>query len=161
MIVLAFEADEDGDGGMRRIVKRDLVGGWKITEDDMRAWSASHPATTSPPHSPPPPLSSRGTWTWKDDPISGRIKSTRNRASTLTSANGNLPARFPPDAGFGKHGLAYYSYWPEEGDDGAGELRLPRGATVSEIEDVNGDWWSGVYCGDVGVMPFGYVRETN
>jgi len=176
MIVLAFEADDDGDGGMRRIVKRDLVGGWKITEDDMRAWSASHPAattnhnhnhsnaTSSPPHSPPPALLSRGgTWTWKDDPISGRIKSTRSRASTLTStsANGNLPARFPPDAGFGKHGLAYYSYWPEEGEDGAGELRLPRGATVSEIEDVNGDWWSGVYCGDVGVMPFGYVREMN
>ncbi|KAJ9662167.1 hypothetical protein H2198_001518 [Neophaeococcomyces mojaviensis] len=163
MIILAFEADEDGDGGMRRVVKRDLVGGWKLTEDDMRAWSASHPATlgqsgqvASPPHSPP--LSNRGTWTWRDDSSSGR-KSTRSRTATLTSANGNLASRFPPDGGFGKRGLVYYSYWPEEGEDGEGELRLPRGAEVGEIEDVNGDWWSGVYCGDIGVMPFGYVRE--
>lgn len=166
MIVLAFEADttDDSDGGMRRIVKADLVGGWKMSEADMRLWNQQHNIYTSPPTSPPLAgfgASSRGgTWTWKEDQTGTR--KTRSRASTLSNANNVTSqgvSRFPPDGGFGKSGVAFYAYWPEEGPDGEGELRLPRGAEVAEIEDVNGDWWSGVYAGDLGVFPYGYVRE--
>lgn len=170
MIILAFEADntDEGDGGMRRIVKADLVGGWKMSEADQRLWNQQHNIYSSPPTSPPLSSSgfggnsSRGTWSWKED-TSGTRKS-RSRASTLSSTNINSVtsqgvARFPPDGGFGMRGVVYYAYWPEDGPDGEGELRLPRGAEVAEIEDVNGDWWSGVYAGDIGVFPFGYVRE--
>lgn len=169
MVILAFEADttEDGDGGVRRVVKADLVGGWKMSEADMRLWNQQHNIYSSPPTSPPPSgfgtSSSRGTWSWKEDQTG--IRKSRSRASTLASTNINSVtsqgvARFPPDGGFGKGGTAYYAYWPEEGPDGEGELTLPRGAEVAEIEDVNGDWWSGVYAGDIGVFPFGYVREV-
>ena len=162
MVVLAFEPDisEEGDGGMRRVVKHDLVGGWKMSDADIRAWNAQHNLYASPPTSPP--LSGRGTWTWNED---GSRRMTRTRTSTLTSTsngignNGASNAKFPPEGGFGHQGVAYYAYWPEDGEDGQGELRLPRGAHVGEMEDVNGDWWSGVYAGDVGVFPFGYVRE--
>ena len=166
MIILAFEADttDDNDGGMRRVVKADLVGGWKMSEADMRLWNQQHNIYTSPPTSPPLSgfgASGRGgTWTWKEDQTGTR--KTRSRASTLSNANNVTSqgvSRFPPDGGFGKKGVAFYAYWPEEGPDGEGELKLPRGAEVAEIEDVNGDWWSGVYAGDVGVFPYGYVRE--
>lgn len=164
MIILAFEADttEDGDGGMRRVVKADLVGGWKMSEADMRLWNQQHNIHMSPPTSPPPSGfgGTRGTWSWREDQSGTR--QTRPRTSTLSNLNNVTSqgvARFPPDGGFGKRGIAYYAYWPEDGPDGEGELRLPRGAEVAEIEDVNGDWWSGVYAGDIGVFPFGYARE--
>ncbi|KAK5103222.1 hypothetical protein LTS08_004027 [Lithohypha guttulata] len=167
MIVLAFEADvsDEGDGGMRRIVKQDLVGGWKMTEADIQAWNLQNSHISNAPKSPP--LTSRaGTWTWKEDAAGTR---RRSRSSTLNNTlNGvnldgsmvlNNSMRFPPNGGYGKQGVAYYAYWPEEGEAGEGELVLPRAAEVSEIEDINGDWWSGVYAGDVGVFPFGFVRE--
>lgn len=169
MIVLAFEADDE-DGAMRRVVKNDLVGGRKMNESDIKNWNATHNAyasTTSPPTSPP--LVSRGTWIWKEN--SDGTRKTRSRTSTLISAGSGAGAstsfsgnsastlRFPPDGGLGTRGSAVYPYWPEDGEAGAGELVLPRGAEVTEMEDVNGDWWSGVYAGDVGVFPAGYVRE--
>lgn len=170
MIVLAFEADEE-DGAMRRVVKNDLVGGWKMDEDEMKAWNVQHnlcSPTASPPTSPP--LATRGTWIWKEN--TDGTRKTRARASTLTNAapvagsssytNTNV-ARFPPDGGFGLKGTAVYSYWPEEADaDDASirELVLPRGADVLQMEDINGDWWSGVYAGDFGIFPAGFVREN-
>jgi len=166
MIILAFEADttDDSDGGMRRIVKADLVGGWKLSEAELRTWNQQHNIYTSPPTSPPlagfGANSRGGTWTWKEDQTGTR--KTRSRLSTLSGVNNVTSqglSRFPPDGGFGMSGVAVYAYWPEDGPDGEGELRLPRGAEVTEIEDVNGDWWSGVYAGDVGVFPYGYVRE--
>lgn len=160
MIILAFEADisDDGDGGMRRVLKQDLVGGWKMNEADIRAWNAEHANSyNTPPTSPP--LSNRGTWTWKEDTTGTR--KTRSRSATLDKNRQNEAStmRFPRGGGFGTKGVAYYAYWPEEGEDGAGELALPRAAEVNEIEDVNGDWWSGVYAGDIGVFPYGFVRE--
>lgn len=164
MVTVVFEPDvsDEGDGGMRRVVKHDLVGGWKMTDADIRAWNSQHNLYASPPTSPP--LSSRGTWSWKED-ASGTRKGMRSRSSTLTSVSNGISGlshsnmKFPPDGGLGTQGVAYYAYWPEDGEDGAGELKLPRGAEVREIEDVNGDWWSGVYAGDVGVFPYGYVRD--
>ncbi|MBA7489645.1 hypothetical protein ES702_00179 [subsurface metagenome] len=167
MIVLAFEADDE-DGAMRRVVKNDLVGGRKMNDSDISAWNAQHNlhvSAASPPTSPP--LVARGTWIWKEN--ADGTRKTRSRTSTLTGggaaagtsfAGSNAGTlRFPPDGGFGSRGSAVYPYWPEEGEGGAGELVLPRGAEVTEMEDINGDWWSGVFAGDVGVFPGGYVRE--
>lgn len=165
MIVVVFETDasDDGDGGMRRVVKHDLVGGCRISDAEIRAWNSQHNLYATPPTSPP--TTYRGTWSWKED-ATGSRRGTRNRSSTISDTNNNMSLnttmRFPPDGGFGKRGQAFYAYWPDEAEDGDTEskdLRLPRGAEVSEIEDVNGDWWSGVYAGDVGIFPFGYVKE--
>lgn len=169
MIVLAFEADEE-DGAMRRVVKNDLVGGWKMDEDEIKAWNVQHnlySPTASPPTSPP--LTTRGTWIWKEN--ADGTRKTRTRTSTLTNAmpatgpssytNANT-VRFPPDGGFGSKGVAVYPYWPEEaepGDASIRELVLPRGAEVTQMEDINGDWLSGVYAGDFGIFPAGFVRE--
>ncbi len=54
--------------------------------------------------------------------------------------------------------IAVYPWFPEEGEPGAGELMFPRWAEIREIEDVNGEWWAGVYAGAWGVFPGGCVR---
>jgi hypothetical protein len=60
----------------------------------------------------------------------------------------------------GKFVRALWSYYPEEGEGGEGELMFPKHAEIKEVEEVNEDWWYGVYAGDIGVFPSIYVRET-
>ncbi len=54
--------------------------------------------------------------------------------------------------------VAGYPWFPDEGDAGAGELMFPRWAEIREVEDVNGEWWAGVYAGVQGVFPGVCVR---
>lgn len=174
MIIVSFE--EDDDAIWRRIVKHDLVGGWKMTEKHIAAWtSIRSPQATSaalastlsnPNQSSPSSGLTRGTWTWSEDGTTSR-RTTRSRASTFnqnqqisqsaSAINGHH--KFPPDGGFGMRAVAQWSYYPASGNDGQGELMFPRGAEIGEIEDVNSDWWAGVYAGDIGVLPSGHVMK--
>jgi hypothetical protein len=38
------------------------------------------------------------------------------------------------------------------------ELMFPKGAEVLEVEDVNGEWFHGLYMGKQGLFPAPYVR---
>ena len=154
MIVLAFEGGMQDDGtidsddGVRRVVKADLVGGWKMTEQDQSIWNHQHGLHVGT--SSVAPSTARGKWSWKED-VAG-TKRTRNRTSTLSEN------RFPPDGGIGQRAtVGRYGYWPEDGPDGEGELHLPISAEITEIEDINGDWWDGVYAGDIGGLPSNHV----
>ncbi|KAF1997131.1 hypothetical protein P154DRAFT_497515 [Amniculicola lignicola CBS 123094] len=102
MIVVGFE---DRDGGQRRIVVRDLVGGHALKEDE---------------------------------PTEPRMQ------------------KFPPDGGVGLRVQANWSYYPGEGV--VDELMFPKMAEVREVEDINGDWFWGVYAGAKGLFPGNYGR---
>ena len=65
--------------------------------------------------------------------------------------------RYPPSGGAGLHVEALWSYWPEEGDDD--ELSFPKGAEIRECENINDDWFWGVYCGRKGLFPGNYGRK--
>lgn len=54
--------------------------------------------------------------------------------------------------------LALWGWWPQDGKAGENELAFPKWAEIRECEDVNGDWYAGVYCGDRGLFPSAYVR---
>lgn len=156
MIAVAFEPDKDD--GQRRVVVRDLVGGFKMTEADMAAWKlAKVKLDNVQPAVPVASLSHGGQWTWREDPA-GTRRTARARSSTLPPSNLNA-TKFPPEGGVGKICRAQWSYYPEEGDDGKGELMFPKHAEVREVEQINEDWWFGVYAGDMGVFPAVYVRE--
>ncbi|KAF2423736.1 hypothetical protein EJ08DRAFT_724396 [Tothia fuscella] len=64
------------------------------------------------------------------------------------------PRRFPPNGGVGLRCVANWSYYPDEGVKD--ELMFPKGAEVREGEDINGDWFWGVYAGGKGLFPGNY-----
>ncbi|KAF2400832.1 hypothetical protein EJ06DRAFT_408431 [Trichodelitschia bisporula] len=129
MVVVGFE---DRDGGQRRVVVRDLVGGHALRED-----GESHGALATP------------NWSWRDaDGTVRRARSARANVSGL--------GRFPPDSGVGMRVLGEWGYFPADGV--VDELMFPRGAEVREVEDINGDWFWGVYAGAKGLFPGNYVR---
>ncbi|KAK8214560.1 hypothetical protein IWZ01DRAFT_519328 [Phyllosticta capitalensis] len=66
------------------------------------------------------------------------------------------PTAFPPDGGVGLRAVALWSYYPAP--DVRDELPFPKGAEIREAEDINGDWFWGVYAGAKGLFPGAYVR---
>lgn len=160
MIVTGFQ---DSPIGQRRIVVNDLVGGHALKEDFMR------PDTSEPRQGP-----TKEEWSWREGqgrqarPITNRhvsaSASTVSSASsaTISSSSSASPPQpqpqtqnFPPDGGVGLKMLARWSYWPEEG--AKNELAFPKGAVLLEAEDINGDWFWGVYAGAKGVFPGNYA----
>ncbi|KAI9723316.1 MAG: hypothetical protein M1812_001199 [Candelaria pacifica] len=140
MIVVGFD---DRDGGQRRVVVRDLVGGTALKDQ-----SADEASTED--------------WSWKDTSNGKSQSRTVTKAvfsSTGSANNGNALLTsnplFPPDGGVGMRVAAMYSRYPEEG--AVDELMFPKGAEVREVEDVNGEWYWGCYAGAKGLFPSNHV----
>jgi hypothetical protein len=153
MIVVEFDEEFLQLDGHRRVVVNDLVGGHKFTAEDIASFTAalSNPTTAAPSMIP----SAAGRWSWREN--SEGKRSSRLRAVTLNAQ----ASKFPPDGGYGKKCLAFWSYYPEEGDGGRGELLFPKGAEVREVEDINEEWSFGVYAGEKGLFPAQYVRALD
>lgn len=137
MIVVGFE---DRDGGQRRVVVRDLVGGFSL-RDEIEA--VSPPSPSQPTHAEK--------WTWRDTDGSRQQFRSPNMPRSAVSTQ-----RFPPDGGVGLRIQARWSYFPAEGV--TDELAFPKFAEITEAEDINGDWCWGVYAGTKGLFPGGYGR---
>ncbi|KAF2277049.1 uncharacterized protein EI97DRAFT_417035 [Westerdykella ornata] len=120
MVVVGFE---DRDGGQRRVVVRELVGGWALRDEAES---------------------------------DGSIHRYRTPHASSSSSSPSTTLRFPPDGGIGLRVLALWSYFPAEGVDD--ELGFPRHAEIREVEDINGDWYWGVYAGAKGLFPGNYGR---
>ncbi|CAD0099167.1 unnamed protein product [Aureobasidium mustum] len=127
---------EDREGGPQRIVVKEIVGGWALKDDIPTRATA-----TQQQH--------QDHWRWKEH--DGTAK-TASAARMLASS----PHVFPPSGGIGLRVQALWSYFP--GDEVRDELRFPRNAIITEVEDINGDWFWGAYCGDKGLFPGNYVR---
>ncbi|KAI9799995.1 MAG: hypothetical protein M1833_003524 [Piccolia ochrophora] len=157
MVIVGFE---DSDGERRRRVVRDLVGGLALRDDEAPETSVANAesinATNSPDDTPQHPK-----WWWKDSPEGERRSRMIDRPSVSSppsDATASLPSqlRFPPDGGVGLRVLAKYSWYPAEGV--TDELLFPRGAEIREVEDINGDYFWGVYAGAKGLFPGAYVK---
>lgn len=148
MIVVGFE---DRDGGQRRIVVRDLVGGFALRDTD----ELEPKSPTGPANALPAPSKASQSWSWRD--TDGSIQKYCMPTSGATaSPTSLLNSRFPPDGGVGLRVQANWSYFPGEGVQD--ELGFPRNAEIREAEDINGDWFWGVYCGTKGLFPGNYGR---
>ena len=158
MIVTGFQ---DSPIGQRRIVVNELVGGHALKDD-----------FAGPDPLEPQPAPTEEEWKWRDGqqvqarpftkrhvPVSFAPSTTTASASSSASP---LPPQqpqaqqFPPDGGIGMKLHAKWSYWPNEGVEN--ELAFPKGAVVVEAEDINGDWFWGVYAGAKGLFPGSYGR---
>lgn len=134
MSVVGFE---DREGGPRRLVVKDFVGGWALREDGLDGPAASQVAPGS-----------KGQWKWKEEDGTSGVQTSTTRYNTMSM--------MPPDGGVGLRTEAVWSRFPpEEVHD---ELAFPRNATISEVENINGDWYWGVYAGRKGLFPGNYVR---
>ena len=149
MIVVEFDESPELEG-RRRVVINDLVGGHKFTAEDIAAFTAS----LSSPNAAGPSLipSAVGKWSWRENNEGKR--SSRLRTMTLNAQ----ASKFPPNGGFGKRCLGLWSYYPEKGEGGKGELLFPKGAELQEVEDINEEWYFGVYAGEKGLFPAQYAR---
>ena len=174
MVVVGFE---DRDGGQRRVVVRDRVGGVTLREDEAfasaipkaaaaaalaAAPAAATAATATAPAEQVAAAEESQNWYWSDEhgtlrrQVGGHsrrafVPPADNQAGFLQQAKG-----FPPDGGVGLRGVARWGYFPAEGVQD--ELMFPRGAEIREAEDINHDWFWGVYCGAKGLFPGGYVQ---
>ena len=152
MIVVGFE---DIPLGQQRYIYKDIVGGYNTGNDDKSI------ATQNGPQ-----------WKWHDQGQQRR-KAVRgsnsnpdaNPQSAVTAPHENdavrisdsaTEERLPPDGGYGMRVQAMWSYWPQEG--ATDELAFPKGAGIGECEDINGDWYWGIYCGRRGLFPGNFVR---
>ena len=142
MVITGFE--ERGEG-QRRVVVKDLVGGWALKDEYYETSAQPFGVET-------------GTWSWRDSP-EGKAATRTARAKSNTTPN---PTNLPPSGGVGLVCQAMWSYLPDREADPSSkdELLFPRGAEIREAEDINSDWFWGVYMGDKGVFPGGYVRVT-
>ncbi|KAJ5835458.1 hypothetical protein N7447_001484 [Penicillium robsamsonii] len=177
VIVVGFEDHEEGQ---RRVIVRDLVGGRALKDEHVTQSQSqtSSPATGGPVASPE---FGNGDWSWKDGP-ERRKKASRLRAgpapmndtnrssvsvpdssnslvssATATPIQGIPPfRRFPPDGGVGLVVHALWSWYPEE--EVSDELVFPRGAHITEAENINDDWFWGCYAGRTGLFPGSHVE---
>jgi hypothetical protein len=157
MVILGFE---DRDGGQKRVVGRDMVGGDALKEDD--AASMAIVADTSvqdvqqqQPSTPPANQQNHPGWRWTDSDGTTRFLSPLSTSSSPMPSPSAAPIlQLPPDGGVGLRLQAKWGYYPAEPD----ELMFPKGAEIKEAEDINGDWYWGVYAGAKGLFPGNYGR---
>ncbi|TDZ29370.1 E3 ubiquitin-protein ligase CHFR [Colletotrichum spinosum] len=136
MIVVGFR---DGPGGQSRHILTDLVGGRNLRMEQ-------NVGDEQPYH----------TWWWKEGTLKRERLVTRDVAADAPTGDGQARG-FPPDGGVGMRANAAWAWLPMAED----ELMFPKGAEVREIEDVNGDWFFGVYMGSKGLFPSPYVRRLD
>jgi hypothetical protein len=90
-----------------------------------------------------------------------------NNLAGLDSPNTGSPVnqqtssfrRFPPDGGVGLVVYALWSWYPE--DEVEDELVFPRGAEITEAENINDDWFWGCYAGRTGLFPGAHVTVVS
>ncbi|KAL4952664.1 hypothetical protein BDW69DRAFT_195449 [Aspergillus filifer] len=176
MIVVGFE---DYPEGQRRVIARNLVGGNALKDKHLPPTSAPIHMISSPVGTPTSEAPSKiGDWSWKEGSErrkkASRVRSAwnndRDRApgsesgtpSSMNPGSPQSPAatptatrRFPPDGGVGLVVHAMWSWYPEEGVHD--ELMFPRGAEITEAENINDDWYWGCYAGMTGLFPGSHI----
>ena len=177
MIIVGFEDREDGQ---RRVIVKGLVGGYAM-KDDLDPNSPTSPVSTQRSAGEagggifPLARQDSGDWTWKDGAETGGSNNNNNSADSPTGQRRRLTRSrnhwagtggaeiskttipsFPPSGGIGLRLVAGWSYYPdpEESD----EIMFPRGAEITEAENINDDWFWGCYAGQKGLFPGGFAR---
>ncbi|KAF3770124.1 hypothetical protein M406DRAFT_247679 [Cryphonectria parasitica EP155] len=133
MVIVGFQ---EGKSGQKRYVVRDLVGGRRLSVEDV------------------PNDTEMQRWIWYEADAKRERLVARDVSQTATQGSASSEL-FPPDGGFGWKAVARWAWYPAE--TATDELMFPKGAGVSEIEDANGEWYHGVYMGNKGLFPAPYV----
>ncbi|KAK1769319.1 hypothetical protein QBC33DRAFT_605798 [Phialemonium atrogriseum] len=145
----------DGGGQWWRCVVRDCVGGRKLQqlEQQQQQQQRRDPASASA-------TALLQTWYWFEGEQRRERLVSRDVAAVVDPGEGAAAGAgadgFPPDGGGGMRAVARWGWYPAAGAED--ELLFPRGAEIREIDDVNGEWFHGVYMGAKGLFPAPYVQ---
>ncbi|KAK5118413.1 hypothetical protein LTR62_002927 [Meristemomyces frigidus] len=86
--------------------------------------------------------------------VSAPVGGWRHKDTSTTQARQPLAL----DAATGNRCLAAYNYFPRnEGND---DLVFPKNAEISEVYEDHPEWFSGIYCGKLGLFPSSHVRRA-
>ncbi|KAJ9154944.1 RING finger domain-containing protein [Pleurostoma richardsiae] len=152
MVVVGFQ---DGKGGQWRNVVQDLVGGRKLQIANVDDAALLQYYWYELEERPQESSTEKGHhYARRERLVAKDVSATATPAASPSAANAVVP--FPPDGGTGWRATARWAWYPAPGADD--ELLFPRGAEIREIEDVNGEWYHGVYMGTKGLFPAPYVR---
>ncbi|PLB55867.1 hypothetical protein P170DRAFT_471265 [Aspergillus steynii IBT 23096] len=168
MVVIGFE---DHEAGQQRVIVCDLVGGRALKDEHVQHSSSASasPVVAGTPSSETP----SGDWSWKEGAErrkkasrvrtpwmverdrNGSHHSTSEPSTPITASSNPSTRRFPPNGGVGVVLHALWSWYPEDGMQD--ELMFPRGAEITEAENINDDWYWGCYAGSTGLFPGAHV----
>jgi len=157
------EFSQADSASWKRIIIRELVGGRRLRVEPLKL-----PASGSSEQETGGRQVVNGLQlcTWVDP--SGTKRHVRRLMTvdvSASSASYNIPrggveglveTAFPPEGGAGMRVVAGWAWIPAVGVQD--ELMFPRGAEITEVEDVNGEWFHGWYMGNQGLFPAPYVR---
>ena len=136
MVIVGFQ---DNKGGQSRYTVQDLVGGRRLQVE---------------------PIDDTGLqkWFWYegDHKLERLVAKEVSATAVSNDSSATYTDKFPPDGGLGWRAFARWAWYPVPGADD--ELLFPKGAEIREVEDVNGEWFHGVYMGAKGLFPAPYVR---
>lgn len=131
------------DGGERRHIVLDLVGGWDLHVEPYESPDAQERN------------SGLQKWQWNGPNGLKLERLVSNDVSNTAPTEGTWTELFPPAGGVGMKTAALWSWYPQVGSHD--ELMFPKGAEIREVEDVNGEWFFGCYMGAKGLFPAPYV----
>ncbi|PSR94453.1 hypothetical protein BD289DRAFT_504134 [Coniella lustricola] len=138
MVIVDFQ---EGKGGQRRYVVRDLVGGRRLRVEDVASDASLE------------------RWIWPQGDSECERLVAKDVGATATQEPASAQQPFPPDGGFGLKAVAGWAWYPAEGVED--ELLFPKGAEIMEIDDANGEWYYGLYMGNRGLFPSNYVKPID
>ncbi|RDH27358.1 hypothetical protein BDQ94DRAFT_163679 [Aspergillus welwitschiae] len=101
-----------------------------------------------------PTITTPSPFTTSNPAITSQISSPPTTPNTTMMTPTNT-RRYPPDGGVGLVVHALWSWYPEDGVKD--ELMFPRGAEITEAENINDDWYWGCYAGLTGLFPGAHV----
>lgn len=139
MVILKFL---EGKVGQWRYVERDLVGGRGIRMEPLE--NIAHPDFQ------------KGSWYDGSEKLERLVTTKVSATAPESFGEISYTRTFPPDGGCGLMAYAMWAWYPKSGKED--DLMFPRGASIDEVRDINGDWFFGTYMGAKGMFPAPYVH---
>ena len=158
MLIIGFQ---ESLGEQKRVVVENVVGGWRIPEED-----------TIPDHSTNSPTHTSGNI---EGATSASISRTHRRsdsqsadprgpgmpfATVRPSGDQSDRSHDPPLQDHSRLMRVLWARIPDEGPENADELELPKGAVISEVFELNETWSWGIYCRRGGLFPRAFAKEV-
>ncbi|KAL5623895.1 hypothetical protein BROUX41_003955 [Berkeleyomyces rouxiae] len=139
---MVVETYIEGNGGERRVIVHDLVGGSMLKLED-------HPGDRYL------------RWTTKENRKAVSRKVSRSVASDIPSSElEGAIFSVPRSRDLGMKATAGWSWFGQQ-EQAYDELYFPRGASLKEVELVGDSWYFGVFMDESGLFPAGYARVVS